>query len=752
MTASIYRIFLFHLLCFFVYPNVSGQNISSLNQDSTKSEYKNFNKIGIFYDSDSSQQTFAASSVQKAFEKHGYSVELKEIENLSRNYPFDKVVIALQSILDKGKFLDEVEKPISRQNEQSFAVRTIDDQSKSYWIVGGDANGAMYGGLQLAEYIDLYGVEKSFNEEQQPDMLKRGIKWNIPFDKRSPTYYGSKFSKNDFRGTSSKKAITHVWDLDFWSSMFDELAKHRYNAISLWSLHPFTSMVQMDEYPEAALQNVQGFDGYFKRMSIDDKIVFWKKVMTLAKDRGIEFYLYNWNIFTYGATGKYGIDNNPKNPQTIKYMRKCIAQLFATYPDLTGFGITAGENMKPLSNKEEADWTWATYGQGVSDFAKEHPNRKITFIHRYHDAGGPEVAESFKQLVDLPNVQFDFSFKYAVAHIYSAPKPEWILTRNGDVPAQLIDLNLKTWIELRNDSFYYLHWGNPDFVKEYLDGFPEKEKTFRGFFMGSDGITPTYVFTSKADWAQGKLEMQRSWYTWMLWGRLGYNPDLENDFFRDVMRYKYPEIESDSLFTAWTEASKAMPMATEVVQGTLKADWSWYPEASRSLKFDFVTIDKIAASEPPPGSTICSIAETVAGNCKEKKSVLEVVDDIELHAENALSIISEWKIDLGSEVGTNVANIKALSYLSLYFTEKIRGATYNLASKNEQAKKAMARAYLYWLKYSDLMDSMYLGQDFQRTKTITSWNDLNENVLDEYLNLGGKLSDIDRFADGIIDK
>ncbi|MGB7393230.1 MAG: hypothetical protein WA913_02435, partial [Pricia sp.] len=211
--------------------------------------------------------------------------------------------------------------------------------------------------------------------------------------------------------------------------------------------------------------------------------------MTLAKNRGFEFYIYSWNIYTYGATGEYGIDNNPQNPKTIAYMRKCTTQLFETYPDLTGFGVTAGENLFPLSNHEEADWTWATYGKGVLHFAKANPERNVTLIHRYHGAGAEEVASNFQSLIDIPNVTFDFSFKYTVTHIYSTTTPEWVLTRSGNVPQQLIDLNLKTWIERRNDSFYCLHWGDSDFVKEHLHGIPEKEKTFREFFMGSDGIT-----------------------------------------------------------------------------------------------------------------------------------------------------------------------------------------------------------------------------------------------------------------------
>lgn len=706
--------------------------------------FANAETIGIFLDTKISQHEFAASDIKKALETKGFAVEFFDIKKLSPDYPNRKVVITLKT---DTKSLGQLKigggANVNELGEQAFAILTANGKRASWFVVGGDMNGAMYGGLQLAENINLYGLEKNFNEDQSPDILNRGIKFNIPFDKRSPTYYGSGFSKVDFKGTSTQKAIEHVWQIKFWADMFDELARHRYNVLSLWSLHPFAAMIQLPEYPDAAIQNIEGFDGFSKKMSMDEKIEFWKQIMILAKNRGFEFYIYNWNIYTYGATGKYGIDNNARNPNTVEYMRKSMTRLFETYPDLTGFGVTAGENMGDINDEEEARWTWATYGQGIFDFAKAHPERNVVFVHRYHGAGGPEVAANFKTLRDLPNVQFDFSFKYAVAHIYSTTTPNWIRTRNGDVPAQLVELNLKTWVELRNDDFYYLHWGDPGFVKRYLAALPDKDRCIRGFVTGSDGYTPTYVFTSKADWAKGKLDMQRTWYTWMLWGRLAYNPQLTDEFFQDILRTRYPDSHSKSLFEAWSQASQGIPLFTELIQGTLISDWLWYPEACMSRRDGFVTIEKMAEAVPPPGSNLCSIDKSAAKNCGDKKSSYQVADEIESHAKKALKILVNEHADLNTELGTNIGNIRAMSYLGLYFAEKIRGATFKVAAQNEQAKDAMGKACGYWSKYISLMDEMYTGQDLQRTNPITNWHMLDADVLNEYIKLGGKVSSPD---------
>jgi hypothetical protein len=274
----------------------------------------------------------------------------------------------------------------------------------------------MYGGLQIAENIQFNKFEDTYNNEESPAILKRGIKLNFPFDKECPTY--GKDNKGGFQGTSYRTAIPDVWDMNFWTEWFDEMARNRYNTVSLWSCHPFTCLVKMDDYPDVAIQNVTGFDGFTKQMTIDEKIEFWRKVMKYAHNRGFEFLLFNWNVFTYGATGKYGITEKTDNPATITYMRKAMVKLLETYPDLDGFGVTNGEN------HSTQEFLWETYGKGMYEYAKANPTRKIRFIHRWHWTTLAQIKKGFDQLLSLPNVLFDMSYKYSIAHMYSVPTPK----------------------------------------------------------------------------------------------------------------------------------------------------------------------------------------------------------------------------------------------------------------------------------------------------------------------------------------
>jgi hypothetical protein len=115
-----------------------------------------------------------------------------------------------------------------------------------------------------------------------------------------------------------------------------------------------------------------------KKLTIAEKIQFWREVMQYAHDRGIEVYWFTWNIFVWGADGKHGITTAQTNRTTIDYTRKSVRELFLTYPRLAGVGITAGENMHNLKG-EFADerWLWQTYGEGIRDVKKLQPSRLL---------------------------------------------------------------------------------------------------------------------------------------------------------------------------------------------------------------------------------------------------------------------------------------------------------------------------------------------------------------------------------------
>ena len=97
-------------------------------------------------------------------------------------------------------------------------------------VAGADAAGLIYGGLEVAEAIRLGMLPELKPGEHKPFIAQRGIKFNIPLDLRTPSY-------SDF-SDSSQANIPEMWSRDFWREFLSEMARHRYNVLSLWKQKP----------------------------------------------------------------------------------------------------------------------------------------------------------------------------------------------------------------------------------------------------------------------------------------------------------------------------------------------------------------------------------------------------------------------------------------------------------------------------------------------------------------------------------
>ena len=222
--------------------------------------------VRLYFDPATPQIAFAAGDIKAALEKRKHTVQTHGLGALAKAGSGKKIVLAVATDKTAAAMLSaQGGKPVAVLSAQAYALRTTTAPDLSYWVLGGDANGAMYGGLQLAENIQFHDLARAYDEEEAPYLKNRGIKFNLPLDKESPTYFYG------FQGTAHKLAVKDVWDLGFWKTWFDEMARHRYNVLSLWSPHPFTSMVNMeDEYPGIAIHGVTGFDETGKSVKVND--------------------------------------------------------------------------------------------------------------------------------------------------------------------------------------------------------------------------------------------------------------------------------------------------------------------------------------------------------------------------------------------------------------------------------------------------------------------------------------------------
>jgi hypothetical protein len=160
-------------------------------------------KVAIIYDQQDPRMAFAAGDIKQAL--------------IDKNYDIDGDDADVRIVFDIFK---------AGMGPQSFRIRR--EGNNTIRIVGGDSLGAMYGGLEVAEMVTLGGGLKDVQEKaRKPYIFRRGLKFNIPFDGRAPSY--------DDTGTAAQKNIPVMWEFDFWQEFLDTLARNRYNVLTLWT-------------------------------------------------------------------------------------------------------------------------------------------------------------------------------------------------------------------------------------------------------------------------------------------------------------------------------------------------------------------------------------------------------------------------------------------------------------------------------------------------------------------------------------
>ena len=618
---------------------------------------------------------------------------------------------------------------------QSYSIRVQDDGDRRIITVrGADAVGAMYGGLDIAEAIRNGTLGSLKDSDHTPHIAQRGIKFNIPLDLRTPSYTDC--------SDAAQANIPVMWEREFWTAFLDAMARHRYNVLTLWSLHPFPSLVKLPEFPEVALNDVwrtrAKLDDTFsfagtdmvrpamladhevvKRMTIDEKIEFWRWVMQHAADRGIQVYFFTWNVFAFGAEGKHGITSDVSNEITKRYFRASVREMVKTYPSLAGIGVTAGEGMPHnMDPKVKEAWLWDTYGEGVRDAFQDDPKREFRLIHRFHWTSQSEILAAFK---DYPG-PFDFSFKYSVAHMYSIPNPPFIQPLLENLAP-----GRKTWLTVRNDDIYTFRFGDPTYAREYILNMPPADKLV-GFYMGPDGYVWGRDFLERHPSPGPRpLVMEKQWYSFMLWGRLAYDPSLPDAHFEKVLAARHQQAPSHRLFRALQGASQVMPVITRFFWGDI--DLKWFPEAclSHRRREGFYTVRHFMEGSSMPGAKVLCIrdwrARLIARKPMEQTTPLEIAAALEGSAAETLAALDALReaAKQDAELHKTVNDCEALASLGRYYAAKIRGAcALALFDANGDkfertaALRHLGEALNHWKRYAAIRDAHYVPALYNR--------------------------------------
>lgn len=572
---------------------------------------------------------------------------------------------------------------------EAFQIAVDGDEAR---ITAGDATGLMYALLDIRDQLQA-GNRVITPKEERPNLAFRAIKFNLPWD----SYRTSKALDLHYETCR---------DTAYWEAFLDMMADNRFNVLTLWNLHPFNFLVKTEKYPEACA---------FTDEELAEWQAFWHALFRMAKERGIETYLVNWNIFvsdafanardaaTYSVGGAHFIEQGDTSELVKDYTRESVREVIDQYPNLTGLGITLGEGMGGMTAEEREQWLLDSVIEGM-----RQASRKIKFIHRVPLSAGTgsggstsvSVEKMTRQTLDTLSCvdgPMTIELKFNWSHAYSSPR--LVKVHGGkltDAYWNPLPENYRLAWMMRNEDMFLLRWGQPEFIRQHLA--LNTPAYVHGYFVGSECYIPAKDYLTSLPGASYRYAFERQWMFYHLWGRLLYNPQTPNRVFEQAFTQRFPQ-HGATLFSAQQKVSQ-VPL---VVASFMNATWDFtlYSEGLMALKegrMRHISHEHLAAVSPLDPRYL-SVTDFVASGGKVPEgfiSPLQLADSlVQLCAaaqQEIEGISSENNTDLRYESG----DMAIWAQIGLHFAHKLRTAVAYQRYQNtqEEAHRQQALAHL----------------------------------------------------------
>ena len=553
--------------------------------------------------------------------------------------------------------------------KEAFSIKTTNHKVK---IIGGDATGVMYALLDIKEQLQN-GNQSINSKEETPHLDFRALKFNLPWEA--------------YRSNETLKEHTETCkDTVFWSDFLDMMAENRFNKLTLWNLHPFSKMVKTEKYPEACDVS-------------DDELVtwqnFWNTLFKMAKDRGIETYMVNWNIFVPKSFAEYHNISIPTDKlnehigsgdtsEVIKdYMREAVRETIDTYPDLAGLGITLGERMGGMTAEEREDWILETVVEGA-----RQAKRKIKFIHRVPLSAGTgsggstdvSVEKMTRQTLDTLTCfdgPINIELKFNWSHGHSTPK--LVKVHGGELTDAywnpLPENYYLAWM-IRNEDFFILRWGQTDFIREHIA--ENVHPHVNGYYVGSETYIPAKDYMTSLEGASANYAFERQWLFYKTWGHLLYNPKTPDSYFEDAFETRFPN-HGKALFDAQRKVSK-VPL---IIASYWNATWDFTLYSEGMIGFNegppavkLLSLSTLANREPmdPRYIGVKEFLDSGKKAISDKITPIQLADSLFSFCNKALKEVADINPDKNVDLLYEKSDIQAWAFLGLYFSDKLKSA------------------------------------------------------------------------------
>ena len=225
-------------------------------------------QVTVAFDTASKPLTFAVDRLKKAYQRFEQQVITTDLATAKNNEDIAIVINGNNKSIQK----------------EGYNISFI---NKKLRIDAIDGTGAMYGLLDVAEQVQMGKTWQTVKTGTiNPHFTVRAIKFNLPWSS-----YRS--------GPAMELHMETCRDLRFWQAFLDQMAENRFNLLSLWNIHPFSFLVKPSSFPAA---------NNFSEQEMKEWKQFFTSLFRMARERGIEPFIVNWNIAVSPEFAKaYGV-------------------------------------------------------------------------------------------------------------------------------------------------------------------------------------------------------------------------------------------------------------------------------------------------------------------------------------------------------------------------------------------------------------------------------------------------------------
>ncbi|MGH3487922.1 MAG: hypothetical protein ACRDP8_08405 [Actinopolymorphaceae bacterium] len=530
-------------------------------------------------------------------------------------------------------------------------------------VTGGNDTGVLYGCQELARIVRERGeIPRDLARGETPQFVLRGPAVGLQKTTIEPP-------RQTYEYPVTRERFPWFYDRTRWLELLGTLLEQRANVLYIWSGHPFSSFVELEEFPEALEVSAA-------ELRDNRDVLRW--LAAEADRRGIAVVVKFYNIhipLPFAEHHGLPLLQNRPSPLVSDYTRTALAAFVRTFPQV-GLMVCLGETLH--GDLYGAEWFVDTILAGVNDgLVAGETTEPPPIILRAHALDPLPVLERARNL--YPRL-------WTMAKYNGESFTTW--TPRGHWQERHRALSARTDVHIVNvhilANLEPFRFGAVSFIQRCVEAMRHR--------LGARGLHLYPLFYWDWPAAPDRLDprlrqLDRDWIWFAAWHRYAWksdrDPSAERTYWVGELTARFGDPDAaTAVLDAWEAIGNVAPLLVRrvgITEGnrqtlSLGMTMSQLTNARRYRPWN-----DLWESHAPNGERIESFVQReLDGEEHVGETPLDVAADVEHFADRAVAAIdrgSGLSVSGAAEYTAISSDVHALAELGYFYAHRIRAAT-----------------------------------------------------------------------------